>query len=458
MGQTVLDLHQHEGAEYPPHAFFAEMEGESNLDRIQVPVKDKNLIERFVNHFDLHRRDRSGLSVVIPYPHPELSLDLMIGLAIANYFFPVITEQLVVEFGDVRIDSESIRELAHEYASNEFSDIDTLFDFIEAAHRQQEDELLIVRDSWANNQTLDEDDFDPGTLARIIEQFRSGNMISLKLPITLTHKDGSRVSTWFALYLQRPERLAKGIDLYVRGGLTLPGESKFRERRALGALIAEEPVICGFLGDAENPAHTRWIHAAEKVKANYRNPQKALTVIKNALINLYDMLSDDVEEIDETALMDFFWADEVSPRSNKKPRKSPPTPLSLPEARPRDFGITSIEGGFVVANTNKASTEHLPQIIEVSMAYDVAGGNPFKKYSPLDFQVDREGIRTGIIRESGNLIRRKDNVIVVEVVDLPFRLRVTGFDDARDLKVKLSTRDLKEEEIEEVGDADLEDA
>ena len=39
-------------------------------------------------------------------------------------------------------------------------------------------------------------------------------------------------------------------------------------------MIAEDEAVCAFLGDAENPSHTKWSTTADKLKKNWRNPQK----------------------------------------------------------------------------------------------------------------------------------------------------------------------------------------
>lgn len=72
MGQTVLKLRRVNGVEYPPHAFFADTEGDDELTMIQVPLKDEELVANLATQFSLKRSNRSGLSVVIPFPTSTL--------------------------------------------------------------------------------------------------------------------------------------------------------------------------------------------------------------------------------------------------------------------------------------------------------------------------------------------------------------------------------------------------
>ena len=67
----------------------------------------------------------------------------MIAFAIGNYFYPIITKQLILEFGDIKIKSENIRELAKEFEqSMNFDQIDMLFDFIEEASESEKKLLM----------------------------------------------------------------------------------------------------------------------------------------------------------------------------------------------------------------------------------------------------------------------------------------------------------------------------
>jgi len=440
MGQTVLNLRTVGDRKYPPHAFFADIEGRGNIyEELPVPLKDETMVDQFVDQFSLERIGNPGLSVVIPFPNRKFQLDRMIGVAIVNYFYPLITGQLVLQFDDIEINSGNIRVLAHEYAADSFHDIDMLFDFIEEANSTAEEGLLTLKESWADDTKLDVDDFEVEDLERIREKFTSGELVGLNLPIVLKKKNGDKKHSWFSIFIKRPESLARGLDLYVRGGLTLPGEAKFKERKALGVMIAEEYDICSFLGDAENAAHTKWVANAEKLGKYYQRPGPKLKVIKNALVELYDLLAEVTEEVDDYALQSFFWAEEpeAGGKTGKK-RKTPPLVPPIPEPRPRDFTISSTTDGFAIHSHKEADPARFPQVIDVRVAYDVATGNPFKKYNPLDFKLgNKESISLHMAKGTGKLIACKENQLKIEVQKLPFIFRVSGFDENRDLTVKL---------------------
>lgn len=436
MGQTVLNLHRIDGIDYTPHAFFCDLENEDDpLEQFPVPVKDQVFVEEFVEHFSLDRGGKSGLSVVIPYPN-NLDSNRMIGITIQNYFYPIITKKLEVSINNTVIDSTNIRELAHTYAKEHFSQIDTLFDFIEEASSQEPGSLLRMKESWTDDQKLDEGDFEPETLDEIRDRFSAGELVSIFMPITLTRKDSSSVTTSFSIFIKRPEDLEKGLDLYVRGGLTLPSEAKFKERRALGVLVAEEEPICAFLGDAENAAHTLWTTNTEKLRKNYQSSQRPVTMIKKALVQLYDLLAEVTEEKDEDALNQFFWFQEPDKPKRKKrpPQPTPPKP-DIPKPKSK-FSVTKVKGGLIIQKGEGLEEDDLPRKISAKMAYEVSRGNAFKKWSPYDFDT---GKNIKISTSGGvNLDSSGGQDMTFTITSPHFYIEVSGFDNNRDLKIRVA--------------------
>ena len=286
MGQTVLGLRTVNGAQYLPHAFYSDLDHKNdNLKRIPVPIKSGEKVNKFIKNFSLRSNGEPGLSVIIPFPNKKFKSEQMIGFAISSYFYPLMTGQVVFQFNGTEINKKNVRENAKKYASEIFQQ-DILFDFIDEISQAKQGELLQLKSSWIDGKLLDEDDLD--TSNKIKRQFLNGELVGVLLPVKIELKDRSKKKSSFSVYIKRPQELQKGLDLYIRGGLTLPGETKFGARRALGAMIAEEGSICAFLGDAENPAHTRWVASAEKLTGNYKNSKSLVTKIKKSVIQVYD--------------------------------------------------------------------------------------------------------------------------------------------------------------------------
>jgi hypothetical protein len=94
--------------------------------------------------------------------------------------------------------------------------------------------------------------------------------------------------------------------------------------------------------------------------------------------------------------------------------------------------LNAIKGGFNL--TKKSKTRRVPRYITIWIAYEVRTGNPFKKYTPLDFDVNQPPLSVQV--SGADLLLCQHNVIQIEVKQGNFKLAITGFDGKRDLRIK----------------------
>ena len=327
--------------------------------------------------------------------------------------------------------------------------MNALFDFIFSVTEVEDEKLLVLNKSWADDSKLDDQDFeDEDVVDKIRNDFSEGKLIGLKLPLELNKKDGPRQRTSFKAFIQRPMDLEKGEDLYVRGGLTLPDESKFGSRLALGAMVAEEEPICAFLGDAENPSHTKWIQITEKLKNNYSKYSGTVKAVKRSLQNLYDMIATVAEERSEDALVGFFSIQDSKDdkrKPKKKKREVTPIDYDAPPPKPKPYQVCEIDGGFSITSTPDSVLDGIPHRLVIETAYE-GKGNAFKSYSKFDFDFAKRGaFDIDLDCNSAELLLKNENRLEFEIDALPFKVQVEGFDHHRDLRVKLETEVLSDE-------------
>lgn len=438
MGQCVLNLRNVDGRTYLPHGFFSDIINDGPQTGLQIPLQDAGLVGNFHKYCGLERQDKSGLSIVIPFPVDDLSVEEMISIGIVNYFFPILTGNLVLRFNDTEANSATLRELAETHAKDGIQDADARFNFIESvASSMSSDSAIEIKDTaWADGK-LTESVFDPAQMETMRKQFRDGELVALKLPISISHKANGRTVSHFSIFVQRPAELTKGEDFYVRNGLTVPKERRFGDRKSLGALIANEAEVAGFLGDAENAAHSSWSGVAEKLKRNYRNSENTLRAIRHSLVQFHDLLAQVLEEDDDEALLDILWVDagkEGKAAKSKKDKMPPTPPVTLPEPKPRPIRIEQSAGGFSLRPTPSTAAA-LPITCKVRAAYDRLRGDPFEKHSELDFDFKRAG-DVVINPYNVELQETTTNGVQVKITDPDFHLEIRGFDPNRDLVVK----------------------
>jgi len=430
MGQAVLSNHSVEKKEYAPHGFFAEQPAE-----IQLPLTNTDFISRFKKELGLKREKESGLSLIIPFPAPVITQNKLLEVLILNYFFPILSGQLVIDVNGEVVDQENLHEMTAKHAESKISDAEVLFKFIEGIHDYDPDDLIKAKQSWHDSGKMSEKSFIPDDLEKLRNQFSSGCLIGVRLPIKIT-KNGKEEGVNFNVFLQKPESLKAGADIYVRGSLMIPGEAKFGYRKALGALMATDKPLTSFLGDAENPAHTRWNGSADKLK-KYSKAPETLKAIRNSVVQLHDLLAQAVETESDDPLRSFFSLPGAgNPKNSRRKRKKidPPPP---PPPIPKPIRIESIDSGFRMIPNDLIEPDDFPLSAKITVAYNRPDGGAFRRYSRLDFDLGSAPITV----DSTNItvVDIKDNILNVQIDTQDFELNVTGFDNKREPIVKVNT-------------------
>ncbi len=430
MGQVVLSTHKLGGKKYAPHGFFA-VSGEQGL---QLPVTEAAFIDAFVQHAQLARRGEPGLSIAIPHLLDEITYQALIPEIIRNYFFPILTGKLEVEVDGEIINATTFDSVAARYAAGSNPADGDLIRFIRsinAAKGQQP--AVVLENSWKDSI---ETAIDPLVLADLRNAFNVGNaLIHARVPVTLRHKTRGDETTHFDLFLQKAPEGKRGEALYVRSAITVPDEARyFRPRQVFGALVAEDSVIASFLGDAENPAHTRWNGAAEKLDKNWKAGKSRLSEIRNSLGRLFEALSQAVDQREPEALIDVFSIPDFTGESRGR-KVTPPKKMPLLTPSPKLYRIVERKGGFSIAAGPGLTGDKLPLRVKVRAAYDVLRGDPFKRHSPFDFDLMKDD-DVEVLAMGADVTRTSANELTIEATGEDFRVDLDGFDLNRDLMVR----------------------
>ena len=432
MGQAVLTTHHLEdGTRQDSHGFYA-----ASGTGIQLPESDVTTIRNFCITFGVKRSAEAGLSVVAPYLRDNISPDRIIKGILRNYFFPILFGRLVVTVGDVVIDAVTFASLTAKLDPGHFANGD-LASFIQVMKESRDPSSpvpVVLAVGWAKPQTLD------ASLGETVESLRArlndGGVIVVRAPFLLKRKDGNEFRTFIDLFLQRAQ--ADAPALFVRGSIVLNAESRyFRGRKVFSAVIADDPTISEFLGDAENPAHTGWSASAEKVSARWRAPRERLAEVRGALQKLYNSLLSAVETFDKDALIDIFSIPSDDGSKERRNKGENVDPVKIPDIpiRRKTFRVIELSDGFSI-KSSLIDESQLPFSIRVRVAYDVLRGNPFSKHDPADFDLRSNSNKQLKFSGRGATLSAIDPAIFqIDVVEKEFFIDVRGFDTNRDLIV-----------------------
>ena len=105
--------------------------------------------------------------------------------------------------------------------------------------------------------------------------------------------------------------------------------------------------------------------------------------------------------------------------------------------------VASVDSGFKIVPGEGAADANYPIFCTAEIAYDVATGNPFKRWEPFDFELGKsKGIP--VTGKNAKPVSMSGNVLKVLVEDPDFLVQVEGFDSARDVIVKIHTAEVDE--------------
>lgn len=435
MGECTLDPHSIGDDQYRPYGYFA-LHHDGHMPQ---PIHHTDTIEEFRSHAGLHRRSEPGLSLVIPHIRDTDATDIMRAIA-ANYYFPIVLGDLIVDVNDRTLSRSELPRLAAELGTR-----DVPFGFLEAISRRRRDTPDIEGDEPIGPSDPNETYFDQEASDRLRRRYDAGRLVQVRLPVTLTpRREGQRLS-WIDLFLQRATDDLPEYAVFVRGNMVVPGERRWAPAVGYAAMVADDNDIVQFLGDAENPAHTDWNERAEKLRAGWRGHANALRAVRHSLRNLHRLLVTEDRTPDHTALAAFFPrpgdSDSPSALGTGPPaaglgNRAPDRPVQPIVRARRPWAIRPRKGGFSIVPGTRARECPYPYGIRILVAYDVPRGNPFKRYSLLDFDL---GTSVGITKShAGVTIKTEEDNSVEAVLMRPdFAIEFLGFDTERDLVVRV---------------------
>ncbi len=444
MGQSVLKIHRVNGRKYAPYGYYGIFE-----DDFALPIESTRLVEQFCQDFTLQRRDEPGLSVVIPYPDEEIRPENIIRSSICHYFFPILAGDLVVIVrngpSEELLDADSIYGIV---TRTEWPDRDAIIRRLDLAkwciELPEENYERLKEPTEDRAPKWDEKLFDQESLKRLQERFDGGKRVAMVAPLWVKRQDEDIQYSSFKVVLERDDEIDRGEDRFIRDGVTIAGVSSLNQRGIRVIVSVSDRPLSKLLGDSENPAHTEWQERSPKFRGRYERGASCLRFVKNSPREIVKILSRPAHSRDRALLRDLFYVD--LPAHDERPGlKRESTGAAVPDGaeKPdsdvltgdRVLQLQKTRGGFRLSGHPDAKI--LPKIITIEMAYDVRRGNPFKRYQPFDFELNKPPIR---VRGKGvKAALPRPNTLNIFLKTRDFELIVTGFDPHRDLKIKTMT-------------------
>ena len=438
LGQSVLKTHLVNGNKHSPYGWY----GNFN-EHFALPVEDQSYLEDFSKNFGLKRRGETGLSIIIPYPDLSVEVKTLLSSALLHYFFPILSKDLVVELNkdgkQLIIDEKKIDQLLKhvDFSKSRMTReaFQNLFSFTRWVHAQSQSDMIEISSpsatsapKWGGNL------IEPETLSKLRDQFDKKERIAVRVPLTIRPKDKTPQKTYFDIFIERDDQLDRAEDHFVREGITIAGVSSLKQKGIRAVISIKDKALSALLGDSENPAHTEWQERSPKFKNQYTYGVSFLRFVKNSPRELIKILSKPSLGIDKNLLEDFF---SITPPKSKGSTSSTGQKNSFPDdmiGSTKEFHLLRKQGGFILRKNPKATS--MPKGVHLTVAYEIRGRDPFKKYSLFDFEMNKAPIK---ITEKGATVKAvKENQMIAQLFSHDFKLEVEGFDLNRDLRVKIA--------------------
>ena len=416
LGQTVLKTHVVDGKRYSPYGFFADV----GRDDFPHALEDA---AAFIKDFNLDRSE-PGLSVVIPFVREEdLTRGAIIASVVRQYFYPITKGDLIVTVGDERITATTIERETKD------ANLVKVCDLARWSMALPESEWIDVPEPAAGAPKWREDTLPH--LEALQARFERNERLAFRVNLSVKRKK-HRAPSHFEVVLEKDESLKRGEHFFIRRGITIPEVRAPREKPVRALLIADDEPISTFLGDAENPAHSDWSERNDRVRTLYENGPSTLRYVKNAISQIASFLTAPREGMSRDLLADIFSValqPEESGDTESGDTASKPDRI---QTRPQPVRITPLRGGFTILGLSAGQ-------FVAEVAYRTRSGDPFRRYSPFDFAIGRNGV--AISSDGATVKVARENCIAFETARPDFQLTVNGFDPRRDLVVRVARQE-----------------
>ena len=433
---------------YLGYAFFAKMTGDNDLDREPIPFgSDDKLVTKIKDDFDLLRDEGSGTSWVIPYINLKtFKKEEIIKAIISEFYLAFIQDDLWVSVEGQTVCEENLMELIDQYHPFENLQNEVFIKWIinqEENLRREPSNVMRVKNDWFvdSSEPANSESFLPGDLDALRQKFNDQDSVSLLLPIILEPKGSDKVESELLIHVKAQEE-GKTQEVFARDCLIVEDEKHVRHFPGsyYAAVLAKDDRLVAFLGDCDDPSHSKWNVRRNQVTDNYKNSQKTIRQVRQGVNVILRLVTSKEQEVYEDLFSDLISIPTAtkSTKKNKRRRKrdviKPVTPR-----KPKKYSQYKITHDVNVCSISASERFDtiLPATIMVKFAYATFdASDAFKAYHLFDFDLNK--LSSSKIKEKSCEVLSKDaNWIEVQVTKRDFVLKVSGF-DPHELEVEIT--------------------
>jgi site-specific DNA-cytosine methylase len=377
----------------------------------------------------------TGLALVIPYPHEELTRSGILASAIEHFAPAILSGALVVRVDDDVLDhatidnvAESVSYLIHSKPIAE--DVTRYLSLIRAGMASSVVDIEVPALGKGLVQLRDNP-----IVKKVQISSEKGQTVALRISFPIV-RNGRAEKVSLRAALARTPTAKSPIDRFFREGMSLP-DLKARNPGELDLVVMVEDVtLARYLNLCEGKAHLD-ISQSKEIKTKLEDngfvpPYPVKNFVKSLPIELRSLLTPEITAPDSSVFEAFFSLPDGAPGqdSAKKDRLDEPPPPPPPPPPPRISPLTveTLQNGFRV----KANPKFLDWPVNMLLRMAYADGSRKPAWSELDFRptdlkVDAAGCKFEFLK---NRIQAKD-------CGSSCFIEVTGFDTNLELDTQI---------------------
>ena len=261
------------------------------------------------------------------------------------------------------------------------------------------------------------------------------------MPLTVQKKDSAPEPTHFDVFLMQDADLTRAEDHYIRQGITISGVKGLKSAGMRGLFVAEIDHSAPCSATQKARRTPSGMSALSTSSRKYEDGVSVLRFVKNALQRVATFLNSTEEGIDPDLLSALFSIDlpdeqQTAAAGGARDRRGD-IPFSRTEVNVdgsgENFLLSKTTNGLRISSDPNAGAA--PDRLLIEAAYEVRRGDPFRHYSPFDF--DFATSMFDVLAKGADIVKAERNQIEVKIVAPEFTIRVEGFDPTRDVRVRV---------------------
>ena len=378
---------------------------------------------------DYRKLSGCGFSLIIPYPHSNLTAKSIVAAAIEHFGPAIISRALVLEVDGRVVDRDTIDDLAFEYR-DAFSD---------QALRNDPIRLLNLARATVSNPDFEltvnntgkslMDNLQSETIEAVRLHYANDSKVALAIDLPI-QKAGKFSVSRIRAALSQGSKGQSPIDAFFREGMCLPDVVARNAADVDLVVQCDSGELVQYLNLCEGKAHLNLLENSEvktkltaaKFNANFDEKR----FIKRLMDDLRLLVLPDQNQPDKS-IFDRFFAVPRPALAGEKRKPNKKTVIVPPVASPKVkvFLVDTLPDGFRVKSN--PAYESWPINLHLEIAY--ADGSTRPAWDKFDFQLSELKVKTTSSFSAG----KKGNQMVFKDCDAEFELEILGFDKRREL-------------------------